>query len=115
MRGRENIGECARSRLDIEQLRERFPSLGQLTPPVRELFFKGDADLLWKSDLFVAIIGTRKATTYGVKTADMFAGHLSRNGCCVVSGLAMGIDAAAHRGALARGGNTVGVSATGID
>jgi DNA processing protein len=57
----------------------------------------------------VAIVGTRAATPYGRRLAGEFAGVLGRAGCCVVSGLALGIDACAHEGALAAGTPTVGV------
>jgi len=57
----------------------------------------------------VAIVGTRAATPYGRRLAHRFAAELGRAGCCIVSGLALGIDAAAHEGALEAGAPTVGV------
>src|SRR6516165_6004010 len=57
----------------------------------------------------VAIVGTRAATPYGRRLAGEFAAELGRNGCCVISGLALGIDAAAHEGALQAGAPTIGV------
>jgi DNA processing protein len=57
----------------------------------------------------VAIVGTRAATSYGRRLAHRFALDLGRAGCCIVSGLALGIDAAAHEGALEAGAPTVGV------
>lgn len=57
----------------------------------------------------VAIVGTRAATTYGRTQARRFASELGAAGCCVVSGLALGIDAAAHEGALAARAPTIGV------
>jgi DNA processing protein len=57
----------------------------------------------------IAIVGTRAATPYGRKLAQRFAEDLGRAGCCIVSGLALGIDACAHEGALASGAPTVGV------
>lgn len=63
----------------------------------------------------VAIVGTRKATPYGVRIARAIAAVCARHGVCVVSGLALGIDAAAHEAALDAGGRTVAVLGTGID
>lgn len=57
----------------------------------------------------VAVVGTRAATAYGRRLAREIAADLARAGCCVVSGLALGIDACAHEGALAGAGATVGV------
>jgi len=57
----------------------------------------------------VAIVGTRAATPYGRGLADWFAAGLGAAGCCIISGLALGIDGAAHQGALSAGAPTVGV------
>ncbi len=57
----------------------------------------------------VAIVGTRAATAYGKSLARRFAADLGAAGCCVVSGLALGIDAAAHQGAVDTGAPTIGV------
>jgi len=63
----------------------------------------------------VAVVGTRKATPYGRQEAEHFATDLAASGVTVVSGLARGIDAVAHRAALAAGGRTTGVLACGLD
>ena len=63
----------------------------------------------------VAIVGTRHATPYGIRTARNIATACARAGVCVVSGLARGIDGAAHEGALDAGGRTVGVLGTSLD
>lgn len=63
----------------------------------------------------VAIVGSRRATPYGKRVAAELAEGLAAVGVAVVSGLAVGVDAAAHRGALSAGGTTIAVMATGID
>jgi DNA processing protein len=63
----------------------------------------------------VAMVGSRRTTLYGQAVAKRLAGELVRLGFCVVSGLARGIDTAAHEGALAAGGRTAAVLGTGID
>lgn len=80
-------------------------------PPV--LFCRGRLELL--GAMGIAIIGTRRCTPYGADAAKMLAEEVARAGVSVVSGLARGIDAAAHRGALGADGPTVGVLGTGID
>lgn len=63
----------------------------------------------------IAIVGTRKATPEGKRAARQFARSLAQAGCAIVSGLALGIDAEAHEGALETNGTTVGVLGCGID
>ena len=63
----------------------------------------------------VAIVGSRRPSPYGEAVAEQLAADLAREGVIVVSGLALGIDAAAHRGALVGGGVTVAVMGTGVD
>ena len=77
------------------------------------LYVKGDVAALSKP--MVALVGTRRATSYGRDLAQHLAYDLCRAGWGVVSGLALGIDAAAHRGALDAGGVTVGVIGSGLD
>jgi DNA processing protein len=77
------------------------------------LFIEGDPDVLaWPQ---LAIVGSRNPTGLGRETATHFAAHLARAGLVITSGLALGIDAAAHRGALAAGGHTVAVMGRGLD
>lgn len=80
-------------------------------PPA--LFVWGDSECL--NAPTVGIVGTRQATTYGRATAQKFAEALARAGVTIVSGGAIGVDAAAHKGALAAGGKTVAVLGNGID
>ncbi|MBK7814031.1 MAG: DNA-protecting protein DprA [Rhodocyclaceae bacterium] len=81
-------------------------------PPVLT-FAKGRVELLSRPAL--AIVGSRNATRSGEATAEAFAETLSAAGLTIVSGLALGIDAAAHRGALAGRGSTVAIIGTGAD
>ena len=77
------------------------------------LYVKGDVAVLSKP--MVAIVGTRRATPYGHAVAHRLAADLVSAGWCVVSGLALGIDAAGHRGALDAKGMTAGVIGSGLD
>jgi DNA processing protein len=82
--------------------------------PPAVLFWRGDLAVLDR--VCVAIVGTRRCTSYGRDVARRLGGDLARAGLGVVSGLALGIDGAAHAGALeALGPTTVGVAASGVD
>ena len=92
-----------------------YPTLLRETydPPV-VLYMKG----AWSECLdrpCVAIVGSRRCSTYGQNAALMLSRELAQRGVTIVSGLARGIDAAAHRGALEAGGRTVAVMGTGLD
>ncbi len=93
---------------------ERYPSLlRQIYDPPAVLWLRGD--LLPQDERAIAIVGTRKATDYGKRVAHDFAFELARRGFTIVSGLAYGIDAAAHRGALEAGGRTLAILGSGVD
>ena len=77
------------------------------------LYVKGSVEALAKAG--VAMVGTRRATPYGLDQAFKIAEGLAEMGWSIVSGLALGIDAEAHRGALAAGGTTVGVLGSALD
>lgn len=92
----------------------RYPqSLLQIPDPPPLLYLKGRADLLNLPAL--AIVGSRNATPQGAALAESFARTLSDAGLTIVSGLALGIDAAAHRGGLAGSARSIAVVGTGLD
>ena len=88
-------------------------SLAELPDPPPILFANGS--LVCLSEPCVAIVGTRRATSYGERVTFEIAGALARAGVTVISGMARGIDGEAHRAALAAGGSTVAVLGTGVD
>jgi len=92
-----------------------YPALlREIADPPITLYVKGE----WQQCLdapCVGIVGSRRCSTYGQNTASLLARELASRGVTIVSGLARGIDAAAHRGALEGGGRTVAVLGTGVD
>lgn len=86
--------------------------LAQIADPPDLLFLRGQFQPC--DGLAIAVVGARHATAAGRRVAEQFAGGLARAGCTVVSGLARGIDAAAHRGAIAAGGRTLAVLGSGL-
>ncbi len=85
----------------------------ELFDPPPFLFVLGDLSLLTRPT--VAIVGTRRATAYGERVTDMMASALAAAGACVISGMARGIDAAAHRATLSAKGATAAVLGTGVN
>lgn len=113
MRQTEARGERGPRWIDAPDL----PScLRDLSRPPAGIWLLGDRWALRDApDGHVAIVGTREASPYGIRTAERLAAACVRAGLVVVSGLARGVDAAAHRAALAEGGRTIGVQGTGVD
>ena len=92
----------------------RYPALlKQIADPPSLLFVQGDVDLV--SQWQIAIVGSRNPSASGRDTAYEFARYMAQMGLTITSGLAMGIDAAAHQGALAGQGKTIAVIGTGLD
>lgn len=87
--------------------------LREISDPPRQIYIRGVIPVA--QDPTIAIVGTRKATVAGIGIAEDIAAELARHGLIIISGLAMGIDAAAHRGALKAGGRTMAVLGNGID
>jgi len=93
---------------------DRYPPLLKQSPSAPALLFvKGALNVL--ADPQLAMVGSRNPSEGGKDTAFQFAKHLSRSGVLVTSGLALGIDAESHKGALAVNAPTIGVVATGLD
>lgn len=91
-----------------------YPALlSQIATPPPLLFARGDLTCLNLPQM--AIVGSRSPSAGGVENAQRFAQYLAANGFAITSGLALGIDAAAHKGALLAGGKTLAVMGTGID
>lgn len=88
-------------------------ALLEISDPPPFLYAKGNLNLLNQAS--IAIVGSRNASVQGEKNAEAFAHDLCGYGLCIVSGLALGIDGAAHRGALKANGATIAVVGTGMD
>jgi DNA processing protein len=97
----------------LPETSETYPRLlHEIHDPPSLLFLRGS--LLPDDALAVAIVGSRHASHYGIVQAERLASSLARMGLVIVSGLARGVDAAAHRGALLAGGRTLAVLASGL-
>ena len=103
--------------LEIEVLLwtdDAYPEkLGHLVDPPPVLFARGRIELLCRAA--VTIVGSRRSTAYGRRSAEELAAQMALRGITVVSGLALGIDGASHRGALEAGGDTIAVLGSGVD
>ena len=92
----------------------RYPQrLREIFDPPILLFARGRVELL--QSLAVAVVGTRRPTPYGLAVGERLSGDLSHAGLTIVSGMARGVDTAAHKGTLAAGGDTVAVLGCGVD
>ncbi|MBI5167303.1 MAG: DNA-protecting protein DprA, partial [candidate division NC10 bacterium] len=111
----EELGKLQKWGLNYLTLKdEGYPAyLREIPQPPPVLYLRGG---LASSDrLAVAIVGARRATPYGMTVAENLAGELAARGITIVSGMARGIDAAAHQGALSAGGRTLAVWGSGLD
>lgn len=88
-------------------------ALLEIADPPPFLYAKGHLALLNQPS--IAVVGSRNASVQGEKNAEAFAYDLSQQGLCIVSGMALGIDGAAHRGALRAKGSTIAVVGTGLN
>lgn len=94
---------------------EDYPALlREIHDPPIALYVRGDLPKAYAQPC-LAVVGSRRCSTYGVNTAQMLARDLAANGLTIVSGMARGIDAAAHRGALEAEGQTIAIVGTGLE
>lgn len=97
----------------VNFLSPEYPKvLLEIPDPPPYLYVKGE---LRELEPAIAIVGSRRASSYGLMTTARLAGDLAGHGVTVVSGMARGVDTAAHRGALKNGGRSVGVLGCGVD
>ena len=88
--------------------------LREIADPPITLYVKGDWQACFDAPC-VAVVGSRRCSTYGENASQMLARDLAEKGICIVSGLARGIDSAAHKGAIEAKGKTIAVLGTGVD
>jgi DNA processing protein len=110
----EELALCRRHDVRLVPLADAAypPPLKDIHDPPPILYMRGTYEAT--DQLAIALVGSRRSTPYGVRIAERLAGSLARVGLTVVSGLARGVDAAAHRGALKAGGRTLAVMANGL-
>src|SRR5437667_1076788 len=112
---RERIqGETAAAAMCITRDEISYPAnLREIPLPPERLWVRGRVEA--DDTLAIAIVGAREATQYGIGCAERLAADLAARGITIISGLARGIDSAAHRGALRAGGRTIAVRGSGVD
>ena len=93
--------------------REYPPELREIYDPPPMLFARGRVELL--QNLIIGVVGTRRPTPYGTQVATRLSRDLAQAGLTIASGMARGIDTAAHKAALEAGGNTIAVFGCGVD
>ncbi|HTX37996.1 MAG TPA: DNA-processing protein DprA [Bryobacteraceae bacterium] len=108
----EKMAECGAALITLGDPRYPQPLREIFDPPVL-LFARGRLQLL--DSFMLGVVGTRRPTPYGVAVAERLSADLSHAGLTIVSGMARGIDTAAHKGTLSVGGNTVAVLGCGVD
>jgi DNA processing protein len=106
------VSQTHQVQLVLEESEDYPPLLAEIPDPPGVLFVRGTLEPIDR--LAVAIVGTRHATRYGLNQAARLATSLAKAGITVVSGMARGIDTAAHQAALAAGGRTIAVLASGV-
>jgi len=93
---------------------KNFPKiLKEISKPPKKIFVIGE--ILPQDEIAIAIVGSRKCSNYGKQVAYDLAYELAKNGVTIISGLALGIDGEAHKGALDAGGRTLAVLGSGLD
>ncbi len=90
------------------------PLLREIYDPPIAIYVRGDLSLVVNTPC-LAVVGSRRCSTYGINASQSLSRAMAEQGITIVSGLARGIDAAAHRGALEASGKTIGVIGTGLD
>ena len=108
----QKMAETGATLITLGDSRYPQPLRGIFDPPIA-LFARGKVELL--QTLMLGVVGTRRATAYGIAVAERLSADLAHAGLTIVSGMARGIDSASHRGTLAVDGNTVAVLGCGVD
>lgn len=112
----DNLEKLHKAKVSLVTFEEKeYPeTLKKLAAPPIALFCKGDIKLL-KSNNTIGVVGARKITSYGKKVTEKITTELVNSGMVIVSGLAMGVDAAAHNAAIENNGKTMAVLGCGVD
>ncbi len=110
------IDDCAKKGIRIITMQDvAYPDrLKQISMPPPVLYMRG-VEIDIDDEVAIAMVGTRDATSYGLRASEKIAGEIASGGGLIVSGLARGIDATAHRAALNAGGKTIAVLGCGVD